>query len=142
LKWAKAAGASSYWVYVNDPAGHEVARSEELPSERAEWILPKPLKRGEIYVWTVMAVVEGKEIVSPGPSSPEMKFQVLSTSALGQLNKLKKTRSHLALGVFYARVGLLADAEREFQQLLRLNPESRLAINLLHALQLLPSAQR
>jgi hypothetical protein len=135
LKWEKASGASSYRVYVNDQAGHEVARSEELPPERAEWILPKPLKRGEIYVWTVMAVVDGKEIVSPGPSSPEMKFQVLSTSGLGQLNKLKKTRSHLALGVFYAHEGMIADAEREFRILVRDNPRSGHANEMLREIQ-------
>ena len=131
LKWEKASGASSYRVYVSDQAGHEVARSEELPSERTQWILPKPLKRGEIYVWTVVAVVDGKEIVSPGPSSPEMKFQVLSARSLQQLNHLKKTRSHLALGVFYATVGMTREAKGEFQELVRLNPRSNVATNLL-----------
>lgn len=97
LKWQKAPGAIAYRVYVHDQAGHEVARSEELPRERTEWILAKPLKRGEIYAWTVVAVVDGKEIVSPGPSSPEMKFQVLSLSSLKQLSQLRRTRSNLAL---------------------------------------------
>lgn len=134
FKWEKASGASSYKVYVNDPAGHEVARSEDLPPERAEWISAKPLKRDEIYVWTVVALVDGKEVVSPGPSSPEMKFQVLSISSLQELNQLKKARSHLALGVFYARVGLLAEAEAEFRHLLQMNPQSKLAMHLLRSL--------
>lgn len=136
LKWEKASGASSYQVYVNDPAGHEVARSE-LPSERREWVVPQPLKRGEIYAWSVVAIVDGKEMVSPGPASPEMKFQVLSSGNLQQLNHLKKTRSHLALGVFYAKVGLIAEAEHEFQQLLRLNPKSKMAMKLLLGLRFL-----
>jgi hypothetical protein len=131
LRWEKASGASSYRVYVNDQAGQEVARSEKLPSEHTEWILPKPLKRGEIYIWTVMAVVNGKEIVSPGPSSPEMKFQVLPARSLQQLSQLKRRRSHLALGVFYVKVGLLAEAESEFRQLLLLNSNSKLAKKLL-----------
>ena len=82
LKWEKASGASSDRVYVNDQSGRKVARSEDLPSERTQWILPNPLKRGEIYVWTVVAVVDGNEIVSPGPSSREMKFQVISATSL------------------------------------------------------------
>ena len=90
-----------------------------------------PLKRAEIYSWTVVAVIDGKEIVSPGPASPEMKFQVLSAGSLQQLNKLKKTRSHLALGVFYAREGMTAEAESEFRILLRDNPSSRVAKKLL-----------
>lgn len=133
LKWEKAPGASSYRVYVSDQAGHEIARSEDLLSERTQWKLPKPLKRGEIYVWTVVALVDGKEIVSPGPSSPEMKFQVLSRSSLGQLNKLKKAGSHLALGVFYAKNGLLAEASQEFFLLVKLNPKSPVATNLLRS---------
>jgi len=125
LKWERASGASSYRVYVSDQAGHEVAGSEELPPERTQWILPKPLKRGEIYVWSVVAIVDGKEIVSRGPSSPEMKFQVLPARSLQQLNQLHKTRSRLALGVFYTRVGMISEAEREFQELARLNPNSK-----------------
>jgi hypothetical protein len=137
LKWEKAPGAISYRVYVSDQSGHEVARSEDLPSERTQWKLPKPLKRGEIYVWTVVAVVDGKEIVSPGPAAPEMKFQVLSARSLQQLNQLQKTRSHLALGVFYTRVGMIREAERELQELVRLNPNSRVATKLLDDMRLL-----
>jgi hypothetical protein len=135
LKWEKVAGASSYRVYVNDSAGQEMARSEELPSERTEWLLPKPLKRGEIYIWTVVAVVDGKEIASPGPSASEMKFQVLSARDLQQLTQLKKTGSNLALGVFYSRQGMMPGAEREFQALVRENPGSVVAKKLLVGVQ-------
>jgi hypothetical protein len=135
LKWEKAPGASAYRVYVNDQAGHAVARSEDLPSERKEWILPKPLERGAIYIWTVVAVVDGKEIVSPDPSTPEMKFQVLSARNLQQLQKLKKTRSHLALGVFYAHVGMVAEAQPEFQILVLKNASSQSAKKLLREIQ-------
>jgi hypothetical protein len=51
-----------------------------------------------------------------------------------QLKTLKKTRSHLALGVFYANAGLTAQAQQEFQELVRLNPKSRVASKLLKAL--------
>ena len=135
LKWERVSGASSYRVYVSDSGGREMARSEELPSERTEWLLPKPLKRGEIYVWTVVAVVDGKEITSPGPSAPEMKFQVLSARNLQQLTQLKKTGSNLALGVFYSREGMISGAEREFQALVRENPGSVVAKKLLVGVQ-------
>lgn len=135
FKWERVSRASTYRVYVSDLSGQEVARSEELSPEPTEWTVPNPLKRGEIYAWTVVAVVDGKEIVSPGPSSPEMKFQVLSASSLRQLNKLKKTRSHLALGVFYAREGMIAEAKREFRILVRDNPRSQHANRLLSEIQ-------
>jgi hypothetical protein len=135
LKWERVSGASSYRVYVNDSAGKEMARSEELPSERTEWLLPKPLKRGEVYAWTVVAAVDGKEIASPGPSAPKMKFQVLSASNLQQLTRLKKTGSNLALGVFYSREGMIPGAEREFEALVHENPGSAVAKKLLSGVQ-------
>ena len=62
-----------------------------------------------------------------------MKFQVLSSADLQKLDGLKRTRSHLVLGVFYARVGLLAEAERELQELVRLNPDDKVAKKLLRS---------
>src|SRR5207244_1062660 len=118
-------GASAYKVYVNDLAGHEVARSEELPAESIKWRVQKALKRGDIYSWTVVAVVDGKEIVSPGPSSPELRFQILPQSQLSQLRELKKTQSHLALAVFYSKVGMVAEAEQELKELQSRNPGSQ-----------------
>jgi hypothetical protein len=131
LKWQKAPRANSYRVYVNDRAGQVIEKSDELSSETTEWKLTHELKRGEVYVWTVVAVVDGKEVVSPGPAAPEMKFQVLSTRSLEQLNMLKKTRSHLALGVFYANAGLTTQAQQEFRELVRLNAKSKVASKLL-----------
>jgi hypothetical protein len=65
FKWDAVSSASTYQVYVNDPTGQEIARSEELSPKHTEWAVSKSLKRGEIYSWTVIAVVDGKEIVSP-----------------------------------------------------------------------------
>src|SRR5262249_49830578 len=127
LKWEKAAAATSYRVYINDRAGQVITRSDELPSETTEWKVTQVLKRGEVYVWIVVAVIDDKEIVSPGPAAPEMRFQILSMRSLEKLNTLKKTRSHLALGVFYANAGLTPEAQQEFRELVRLNPKSKVA---------------
>lgn len=115
FKWDTVLGATAYTVYVNDASGQIVARSDELTPDRREWLVPKPLKRGEIYAWTVTALVDGKEIVSPGPSAPEMKFQVLSAPHLAQLSQLRRAGSHLALGVFYARAGMITETQHEFE---------------------------
>jgi hypothetical protein len=127
FKWESISGASSYTIYVTDTTGQIVAKSDQLAPDSREWRVPNALKRGQAYSWTVTAVAEGKEITSPGPSAPEMRFQILSAKDLQELNQLKQKRSHLALGIFYARVGLISDADREFQELVRLNPKSRVA---------------
>lgn len=139
FEWENVSGASAYTVYVNDARGHVVARSEALAPDRREWLINKPLNRGEIYGWTVAAVVDGREITSPGPSTPERKFQVLSTANLHQLNSLRKGRSNLALGLFYAKVGMIPEAGLHLQNLLRENPNSSQAKKLLIEIRALKS---
>lgn len=142
FKWEQLAGAKAYRVYVLDSRGRQVAKSEDLPSANTEWKPSAPLDRGNIYSWVVIAVVDGKEIVSPGAAAPAMRFQVLSANDIQKLDQLKRTRSHLVLGVFYAKVGLLAEAEREFQELDRLNPDDKVAQKLLLSVRLVRAATR
>jgi len=108
FEWEKLAGATSYRVVIGDWKSHEIARSEELPANHTRWTPPTPLKRGEIYAWEVEATVDGKKTLSPGTSAPQIKFRILSASSAQELEQLKKARSHLALGVFYAREGMIA----------------------------------
>jgi hypothetical protein len=122
FEWEKLAGATSYRVSIGDLKGHEITKSEELSVDQTTWTPPTSLKRGEIYVWEVEATVEGKKVVSPGTSAPQMKFKVLSESSAQELEQLRQSRSHLALGVFYAREGMVAEAEHQFQTLIRHNP--------------------
>jgi hypothetical protein len=133
FKWASMSGASSYRVYVLDSKGNEVAKSEDLSAAHIQWTPKTSLKRGEVFSWVVTAIVDEKEIVAPAASAPEMKFAVLSGKDLQELNQLKKTGSHLALGVVYARAGLLSEAEREFQKLVQMNPQSPLPRKLLRS---------
>jgi hypothetical protein len=131
FEWEELAGATSYRVSVGDLKGHEIAKSEELPAGQTRWTPPTSLTRGDIYVWEVEARIDGKKVVSPGGSAPQMKFKILSVSSAQELDQLKKARSHLALGVFYAREGMVAEAEQELREVVRLNPSSKLARNLL-----------
>jgi hypothetical protein len=84
---------------VSDVNGNQVAESEELPPTKTQWKAPRPLPRGRVFSWTVIAVVDGKKVVSPSASVPEMKFAVVSAEDLQELTSLKRSNSHLALGV-------------------------------------------
>src|SRR5215213_10181557 len=114
FRWESLPGVSSYQVYVLDQESNQVSQSEDLPPTQTQWEAPASLRRGQIFSWAVTALVDGKKVVSPSASAPEMKFAVLSTADFQELSRLKKSNSHLALGVFYARVGLLNEAERDF----------------------------
>jgi len=140
FRWESLPGVSSYRVYVLDQNGNQVSQSEELPPTQTQWEVPALLRRGQIFSWVVTAMVDGKKVVSPSASAPEIKFAVLSTADFQELNHLKKSNSHLALGVFYARVGLLNEAEREFEGLVELNPQSELPRKLLQSVRTIRKA--
>jgi len=140
FRWESLPGVSSYRVYVLDQEGKQVSQSEELPPTQTQWKAPVSLRRGQMFSWVVTALVDGKKIVSPSASAPEIKFAVLSTVDFQELSRLKKSNSHLALGVFYARVGLLNEAAREFEGLVELNPESELPRKLLQSVRTIRKA--
>lgn len=140
FKWESLSGVTSYRVYILDANSDQVAQSEELPPTQTQWKPPTPLRRGQIFSWVVTALIDGKEIVSPSASAPEVKFAILSGNDFNELNQLKKSDSHLALGIFYARVGLVTEAEREFQKLIQLNPQSELPRKLLQSVRNLRKA--
>jgi hypothetical protein len=140
FRWENLPGVSSYRVYVLDQDGNQVTQSEELPPTQRLWKAPVPLRRGQILSWVVTAMMDGNKVVSPSASAPEIKFAVLSTADFQELNHLKKSNSHLALGVFYARVGLLNEAEREFEGLVELNPQSELPLKLLQSVRTIKKA--
>jgi hypothetical protein len=126
---------------VLDQDGNQVSQSEELGPTQTQWEVSALLRRGQIFSWVVTALVDGKKVVSPSASAPEIKFAVLSTADFQELSHLKKSNSHLALGVFYARVGLLSEAEREFEDLVKLNPQSELPRKLLHSVRTIRKAK-
>lgn len=140
FRWESLPGVSSYRVYVLDADGNQVSQSEELPPTQTQWKVPVRLRRGQIFLWVVTAMVDGKKIVSPSASTPEMKFAILSTADFQELIHLKQSNSHLALGIFYARTGLLDLAESEFQSLVELNPKSEMPRKLLHSVRAIRKA--
>lgn len=136
FKWDAMNEATGYRVMVAGTSGMEVANSGQLPAGARAWTTSLPLKRGEIYSWVVVAMADGKAVAAPSPAAPEMKFKVLEESKWQELDRLKRAAgSHLALGIFYARAGMLAEAERELKQLVNDNPDSPLALKLLRSVQ-------
>ena len=89
----------------------------------------RSLKRGRVYSWEVTAIKEGREITSPVAPSPPARFKVLDQARLDELERARRTYagSHLLLGVLYANIGLVEDAQREFQALAAANPNSEVA---------------
>jgi hypothetical protein len=126
FRWAPITGASSYQVRVSDPNGVQIASSGQLTSDTTQWKPSTRLKRGVILSWGVVAMVNGVE------TTAETSFKVLGGEKLGELAMLKNQyQSHLALGLFYIREGVLIEARREMELLVKDNPNSPIAAKLL-----------
>ena len=122
--WRTLEGGQHCTVTIYDAKLRQVASSG--PVTHMEWTTSNPLARGVTYSWQISTVKDGETVVSPKPPLPEARFRVLDQRAVEALAKLKASvgSSHLALGVFYWKHGLLEEAEREFQALANANPNS------------------
>ena len=129
LRWIPSKTAEAYRVEISDETFHQVAKSGDLPATTQSWTPYTSLKRGGIYTWTIRAVNKGGE---PSAVTSQAKFKILDNEKVRQLNRLKSgSQSHLALVIFYAREGMLTEAEREMGILVKDNPNSAVAKKLL-----------
>ncbi len=145
FRWKPLPGATSYTVAIYDSNFKRIAASQALLA--TEWRVPWFLERDRVYSWQVTAVSGNKEVIAPVPPGPEAKFKVLDPIHVDELARVRQAypNSHLALGILETQVGLLDDAEREFQALSDANPESPIAQSLLRSVKALrtpPAASR
>lgn len=124
FRWQTLDSAQDYTVTIYDANLRQVATSGPVTSR--DWTTPTPLARGVTYSWQISALKDGKRVVSPKPPLPEARFRILDQPALVSLTKLRESagNSHLVMGVFYWKHGLIEDAQREFQALAKANPNS------------------
>jgi hypothetical protein len=134
FRWRALEGVSDYLVTIYDSKLRSVDSSGPLVG--TEWTISRPLERGVTYSWQIRAVKDGKTVIAPKPPAPEARFRVLNRKAVAALKNAKRVHgsSHLAMGVFYWKQGLIDEAEREFEALVRGNPESPIAVELLRSL--------
>jgi hypothetical protein len=121
FRWSPLPGADSYRVTVFDRDFNPVADSG--PLLQTEWEPERPLPAGAVYAWQVKARRGDAELTAPGPGSPQALFRVLATERSAEIERARaRGGSHLALGILYARAGLLDDAERELSAAVRESP--------------------
>ncbi len=131
LQWTSLSVASEYKITIYDQNFNPVAVSP--PLQENSWVVDPALKRGEIYTWQIAATKNGSEIKTPVAPAGEAKFKILDAKATGEITMARKnfSESRLAMGVLYARAGLLDEAEHEFYMLSVANPKSEIAKKLL-----------
>jgi len=134
FRWRALNGASSYTVNILDADFNVVSTSPPLTV--TTWTPPSRLARGRVFSWQVETIKEGQKLIFPSAPSPEARFKILEIDKTRELIQAEQTkpRSHLALGVLYARAGLIDDAERELRALVTTNPQSTTARRLLRSI--------
>ena len=132
--WRALEGAQHYVVTIYDMKLRQVRSSG--PVSGTAWTTSSSLERGMTYSWQVSALKNGETVVTPKPPIPEARFKILDERAVSALKKLREAvgRSHLAMGVFYWKLGLLEQSEREFHELARANPNSTAVTGLLSSI--------
>ena len=123
FRWEPAAGAE-YRVSVYSDSYDEIAASAWL--QKSEWQITRTLQRGARYSWQVNVRRNGKEFTVPTPPAPEARFRILGAAEEAEITQLKAGRddAHLVVGIGYAQMGALDDAERELRKASEQNPGS------------------
>src|SRR5215213_444997 len=137
FRWSPMKGATAYIVEVYDSKFNLLVTSPQLTNN--SWMAPQALARGKGYAWQVKAVKDGQEFTSPRPPAPQAKFRILDQAIANELTRARRAypSSHLALGLLYAKAGLLKEAERELRLLEKANPGSEIARTLISQIQAL-----
>jgi hypothetical protein len=127
FRWSQLDGATAYVVEIYDEEFDLVATSPQITAHR--WRAPQSLKRGRTFAWQVKAIKDGRELFSPQPSAPQAKFRILDEAKVRELARARRAyaSSHLTMGLLYVQAGLLDEAEQEFRELQRANPDSAVA---------------
>ena len=137
LEWTRDERAMSYRITVARKSDDAVSETADVPNQQSSWKLQKPLPRGETFAWQIESIRDDDAIATaPGSSLAEAQFYVLSDREEGELNAARGSfgRSHLAMALIYARLGLTDQADVELRSLEQDNPGLTLPTKLRAAL--------
>ena len=138
FRWKKVADAEDYQVVLMTYSGSgahirmDEARPRKSPWQAANtWDVsrnggsPQPLQPGRKYLWRVLWRVKG----GARSASAYVKFETIAAQAEERLED-----AALVSGIQQAQAGRLAEAERDFQSVLTVNPHNASARKLSEAL--------
>ena len=125
FRWSRLTGASGYIVEVYDEKFSQVTISPMVTG--TSWTSTR-LQRGRVFSWQVKAIKDGQEFLAPRPPAPQARFMIVDQARAAEIARVTREHpsSHLLLGLVYARVGLLDDAERELSALQKANPDAEI----------------
>jgi hypothetical protein len=122
LRWETSGGPST--VYLYDSAHREISHQvvESDAAADTHWLVPVPLDRGAVYYWEVRTAV----------GTSQASFRVLDEAGEKKLGEARASHAgREAVGELEQALGLTTLAEHDFSTLLKENPGSKSAQELL-----------
>jgi len=123
LEFRPVAGVAGYQVTLEMEDS-----TEEVPTVKpvgpTRWRVTRPLRPGKVYQWAVTAQGTERPL-----RSPLARFYLLSAADRSEIEKARKEQAQnpLALGALYARLGMMAQSEEQFQAALKADPAQPVA---------------
>lgn len=144
IKWEKLETAERYQVYISDHGVDGKERKKTFVDRfvtDTEWTIDRVLERGHLYLLQVIAITPEGKVYGTGLNDTSTVFFVMP-EAEAQRVKLaedhyrasRNPQAHLALGIRYAKAGLIDEARREFNAYLEQHPKSQIVSRLLASL--------
>jgi hypothetical protein len=126
FRWQALSAAQAYEVQVFDSEFHEVDSSGKI--RETHWTPARPLARGALYEWQIVAYRAGDSVKAPTPPAPDARFRVLSSETFEKIEAARQAPhpAHLLAAILLAKAGLKEEARKELDALSAANPDSPL----------------
>ena len=132
FRWQGLPGALTYELQIFDSEFHEVDSSGKIRT--TEWTPVKPLARGALYQWQIIAYRANDSVRTPTPPSADARFRVLNAESFQKIEAARAMREHFLAAVLFAKAGMKDEARKEMDVVAVLNPGSDLIKDITTAL--------
>jgi hypothetical protein len=124
FRWQALTGALTYELQIFDAEFREVDSSGRI--QATEWIPVRPLARGALYQWQIIAYRANDSVRTPTPPAPDARFRVLNSESFQKIEAARAMQEHFLAAVLLAKAGMKEEVRKEMDAVAALNPGSEL----------------
>jgi hypothetical protein len=124
FRWQRLTGALTYELQIFDAEFREVDSSGKIRA--TEWTPVRPLARGALYQWQIIANRANDSVRTPTPPAPDARFRVLNSESFQKIEAAHAMQEHFLAAVLLAKAGMKEEARKEIDAVAVLNPGSDL----------------
>lgn len=135
FRWQALAGATAYEVQIFDSGFRQLDSSGKI--RQTSWTPVRPLPRGGLYQWQVIAYRGDDTVRTPTPPAPDARFRILNAQTFEKVEAARTGAqpAHLLAAILLAKAGMKEEARKELESLAAENPDSQLVKEITDKLQ-------